>query len=295
MHPPNASVGERIRTYRMARGFSQAFLAGLVGVTGATLSRWETGHIQLRVPNLEVLARALGVTPEDLVPAPGTGDAATVSSRREAREIEVAVASGASDAAGVARARAEDTRAMDAALPNTVPTDLMAQADVARVLRISRQAVNSAVQGLRLKGYPNPKYPHRGPLVSLAEVRMVLRRSTDKPAAAAEGQNRVDPLKQARANDDATGEEMLLPSDATPPGDGDGEDILDPPWLTDSYVLETARKSSAAFTGKSFDEIGATERRIVLEALLGAMRKTWREKSPEERAERVADWRRRHP
>ena len=68
------SVGPRLRALRRRRGVTLAELAEQTGISPSTLSRLETGR---RRPTLELLlplARAHGVTLDDLVGAPPTGD-----------------------------------------------------------------------------------------------------------------------------------------------------------------------------------------------------------------------------
>lgn len=68
------SVGPRLRTLRTQRDITLSDLATTTGVSVSTLSRLETGE---RRPTLELLlplARAYGVTLDELVDAPPTGD-----------------------------------------------------------------------------------------------------------------------------------------------------------------------------------------------------------------------------
>lgn len=64
------TVGQRIRTLRIARGLTLQGLAALVGSNKGTLSRVERGERELRVSGLERVASALSVDPSALVPAP---------------------------------------------------------------------------------------------------------------------------------------------------------------------------------------------------------------------------------
>jgi transcriptional regulator with XRE-family HTH domain len=68
------AVGSRLRSLRHDRETTLAELAGETGISVSTLSRLESGD---RKPTLELLlplARAYGVTLDDLVDAPPTGD-----------------------------------------------------------------------------------------------------------------------------------------------------------------------------------------------------------------------------
>src|SRR6202035_1900364 len=69
-----SAVGPRLRTLGHQREITLADLAAQTGVSVSTLSRLESGH---RKPTLELLlplARAYGVTLDELVDAPPTGD-----------------------------------------------------------------------------------------------------------------------------------------------------------------------------------------------------------------------------
>jgi transcriptional regulator with XRE-family HTH domain len=69
-----AAVGQRLRSLRQDRQTTLAALARTTGISVSTLSRLESGE---RRPTLELLlplARAYGVTLDELVDAPPTGD-----------------------------------------------------------------------------------------------------------------------------------------------------------------------------------------------------------------------------
>jgi len=69
-----ATVGPRLRSLRRQRDTTLADLAGQTGISVSTLSRLESGE---RRPTLELLlplAQAYGVTLDELVDAPPTGD-----------------------------------------------------------------------------------------------------------------------------------------------------------------------------------------------------------------------------
>lgn len=69
-----AAVGPRLRGHREDRGRTLADVADATGISTSTLSRLESGR---RRPTLELLlplARAYGVTIDELVGAPETGD-----------------------------------------------------------------------------------------------------------------------------------------------------------------------------------------------------------------------------
>ena len=61
-------VGNNIRNYRLAKGMSMRELAGKVGLTEATIQKYETGAIKtLDVSMLMKFAEALNIPPEDVV------------------------------------------------------------------------------------------------------------------------------------------------------------------------------------------------------------------------------------
>ena len=70
-------MGKKLRELRDARGITQREVANAVGVTEATVSRWESGHINnMRRDKIESLAKVLQVSPlvimgrDDESPAP---------------------------------------------------------------------------------------------------------------------------------------------------------------------------------------------------------------------------------
>jgi transcriptional regulator with XRE-family HTH domain len=69
-----AAVGPRLRALRRERQVTLAALAAATGVSVSTLSRLESGDRRPTLEQLLPLARAHGVTLDDLVDAPATGD-----------------------------------------------------------------------------------------------------------------------------------------------------------------------------------------------------------------------------
>jgi transcriptional regulator with XRE-family HTH domain len=65
-----ARVGEQLRRYREAQGFSQAELGRRLGVTGPTISRYETGEMQIDADELPRFAVVLGVSPAQFFDVP---------------------------------------------------------------------------------------------------------------------------------------------------------------------------------------------------------------------------------
>lgn len=64
----------RIRELREARGLTGKQLAEMVGTTQETISRLETGRRKLTHDWMRLIAKALGVTPADLITAPELQD-----------------------------------------------------------------------------------------------------------------------------------------------------------------------------------------------------------------------------
>ncbi|MHA6803836.1 helix-turn-helix domain-containing protein [Salinifilum ghardaiensis] len=68
------SVGPRLRALRQQRGTTLADLSETTGISVSTLSRLESGERRPALEQLLPLAKAHGVTLDDLVGAPPTGD-----------------------------------------------------------------------------------------------------------------------------------------------------------------------------------------------------------------------------
>ena len=61
--------GDRIYKARKAKGFSQEYLAELVGVSRQTISQWENDKFQPNNDNIDVLCRVLDLSREEFVGA----------------------------------------------------------------------------------------------------------------------------------------------------------------------------------------------------------------------------------
>lgn len=70
----DAVVRSRIRSLRLARGWSLDALAARCFLSPSTLSRIETGHRRIALDQLVPLARALGTTLDELVDTAGDAD-----------------------------------------------------------------------------------------------------------------------------------------------------------------------------------------------------------------------------
>ena len=60
-------IGEKIRKYRKAKGFSQEVLAEKVGISITHMSHIETGNTKLSLPVLVALANVLEIQADDLL------------------------------------------------------------------------------------------------------------------------------------------------------------------------------------------------------------------------------------
>lgn len=59
--------GEKIKTIRELRGFSQEFMANKLGIAQNTYSKLETGQTKLNADALRKIAELLGVSPIDIL------------------------------------------------------------------------------------------------------------------------------------------------------------------------------------------------------------------------------------
>lgn len=60
--PKKVAFGKRVRTLREQKGFTQAELASMVGVTENAITQYESGRASPRPYRIEALAQMLGVT-----------------------------------------------------------------------------------------------------------------------------------------------------------------------------------------------------------------------------------------
>lgn len=61
------SIGEKIKYYRKQKGMTQQELAASVGVANTTITGYEKGNREPNAPMIIKIARALGVTGDDLL------------------------------------------------------------------------------------------------------------------------------------------------------------------------------------------------------------------------------------
>ena len=72
--------GDRIYKARKTKGFSQEYLAGLVGVSRQTISQWENDKFQPNNDNIDMLCQVLDLSREEFI---GTADGANNGSDRQ--------------------------------------------------------------------------------------------------------------------------------------------------------------------------------------------------------------------
>lgn len=75
MEELSPSIGRRIRIFRRARGLTIQALANSIHKSKATVSKYENGEIVMDVASLYDVAGVLGVQPDQLLPAAGSGAA----------------------------------------------------------------------------------------------------------------------------------------------------------------------------------------------------------------------------
>lgn len=72
------TFGQMLRMYRKQRGMTAQEVADKVGVARATVSRYETGDIEVSISMAEKLAKALRISPMDLIDLPDEEDTVPV-------------------------------------------------------------------------------------------------------------------------------------------------------------------------------------------------------------------------
>ncbi|WP_229403109.1 helix-turn-helix transcriptional regulator [Micromonospora okii] len=82
-----ALVRRRIRSLRMARGWSLEELAGRCLISPSTLSRIETGHRRIALDQIATIARVLGTTLDRLVESDADDDVVIRPHRNDERGI----------------------------------------------------------------------------------------------------------------------------------------------------------------------------------------------------------------
>lgn len=106
----DALVRQRVRGLRVDRGWSLDALAARCGLSPSTLSRLETGSRRIGLDQLAAIARALGVSLDELVAADGDEDVVIRPERHEEQGVTTWVLSRTSGPQGVTVARMLLTR-----------------------------------------------------------------------------------------------------------------------------------------------------------------------------------------
>lgn len=72
------TIGQKIKSARLAHGYTQDELASKIGVQKSAIAKWETGRVQnIKRSSIKTLAEALSINPAELVgcemdPTPAT-------------------------------------------------------------------------------------------------------------------------------------------------------------------------------------------------------------------------------
>ena len=302
-------LGRRIRAYRERLGLSQAALARRIGVTQATVAAWELGRRPVRHVYIDALARVLDFPASEIAQEPP----ATASGPPLLDSIRTAIAvsavkglarglllEGGLSATEVANILSTTAVEIGPSFTSERPEDLVTQAEAARIAGVSRQAINEWLVRGGIGKYPNPSRADRAPMVSLAEIRAVMGHraegaTSDGDATADRAPEAIRPLNPEPSDADTTPGGSPLPERRTPAEPASDEGLPDPPWLSDKYVRETFRESSAAAIGVAFDALGQEEQDELVRIQTAVIREVWREKTAEERAEMIARWQKRRP
>jgi transcriptional regulator with XRE-family HTH domain len=112
----DALVRQRIRGLRVARGWSLDELAARSYLSPSTLSRIETGHRRIALDQLTPIARALGITLDQLVESDNDDDVVIRPHRDEARGMTTWLLSREGAPHGVTVAKLRVTRPVPAEL-----------------------------------------------------------------------------------------------------------------------------------------------------------------------------------
>ena len=57
---------EMLKSARVRNGYSQEYLAGIMGVSSSRVSRWETGKTEMTLQQIHVFATKVGISPSKL-------------------------------------------------------------------------------------------------------------------------------------------------------------------------------------------------------------------------------------
>lgn len=82
----NLAVGNRIRTLRLQKGYTQSFVSVSVGLSPNACAQWETGNAMAKIEHLEQVGLLLGATTQWLMTGDEGGELDKVHTTAE-REI----------------------------------------------------------------------------------------------------------------------------------------------------------------------------------------------------------------
>jgi transcriptional regulator with XRE-family HTH domain len=137
----DALVRQRIRGLRVARGWSLDELAASCYLSPSTLSRIETGHRRIALDQLAQIARALGITLDQLVEPGNDADVVIRPHRDDARGITTWLLSRAGAPQGMTVAKLRVTRPVPAQLRVHPGTDWFTVLSGTVVLRLGERTV----------------------------------------------------------------------------------------------------------------------------------------------------------
>jgi transcriptional regulator with XRE-family HTH domain len=137
----DALVRQRIRGLRMARGWSLDQLAARSYLSPSTLSRIETGHRRIALDQLTPIARALGITLDQLVESDDDADVVIRPHRDEAHGMTTWLLSRPGAPQGVTVAKLRVTRPVPARLRVHPGRDWFTVLSGAIVLRLGERTI----------------------------------------------------------------------------------------------------------------------------------------------------------
>ncbi len=137
----DALVRQRIRGLRVARGWSLDQLAARSYLSPSTLSRIETGHRRIALDQLTPIARALGITLDQLVESDDDADVVIRPHRDEAHGMTTWLLSRPGAPQGVTVAKLRVTRPVPARLRVHPGRDWFTVLSGAIVLRLGERTI----------------------------------------------------------------------------------------------------------------------------------------------------------
>ena len=137
----DALVRQRIRGLRAARGWSLDELAARSYLSPSTLSRIETGHRRIALDQLAPIARALGITLDQLVESGDDADVVIRPHRDDGRGITTWLLSRPGSPSGVTVAKLRITRKVSSELRVHPGRDWFTVLSGAVVLRLGERTI----------------------------------------------------------------------------------------------------------------------------------------------------------